>query len=67
MLVTEAPKPDSPRTPSSALATASTVNANSVSHPDTFSRRHIGPNADEARQMLELLGCPSLDALIDAA
>src|SRR5437867_12152590 len=67
MLVTEAPKPDSPRTPSSALATASTGNANSVSHPDAFSRRHIGPTADEARQMLELLGYPSLDALIDAA
>jgi glycine dehydrogenase len=34
-----------------------------LSHPDQFPRRHIGPSADEAEQMLELLGYPSLDAL----
>src|SRR5438105_4811320 len=34
---------------------------------DEFHRRHIGPNAEEARQMLQLLGFESLDALIEAA
>eukprot|EP01035_Chromulina_nebulosa_P060659 gene60659-82979_t len=28
-------------------------------------RRHIGPSPDEMAAMLELLGYPSLDALID--
>ncbi|HEX7051246.1 MAG TPA: aminomethyl-transferring glycine dehydrogenase [Longimicrobiales bacterium] len=35
--------------------------------PDTFARRHIGPGAAELREMLETIGVPSLDALIDAA
>jgi glycine dehydrogenase len=30
-------------------------------------RRHIGPNAEETRQMLDLLGYASLDALIEEA
>ncbi len=34
---------------------------------DVFARRHIGPNAEETRQMLDLLGYQSLDALIDKA
>jgi len=38
-----------------------------LSHPDEFPRRHIGPSAEETRQMLDLLGYPSLDALIEAA
>ncbi|MBE9177822.1 aminomethyl-transferring glycine dehydrogenase [Oculatella sp. LEGE 06141] len=32
-----------------------------------FQQRHIGPNAEEIQQMLEYLGFPSLDALIDQA
>ena len=36
-------------------------------HPDPFVRRHIGPNANEAREMLALLGFKNLDELIDAA
>ena len=36
-------------------------------HPDQFVRRHIGPNADETRDMLALLGYKNLDELIDAA
>src|SRR5665213_778363 len=32
---------------------------------DTFVRRHIGPDADDVRAMLELLGVDSLDDLID--
>jgi len=38
-----------------------------LAHPDRFSRRHIGPGAEETRQMLEALGCPSLDALVAEA
>ncbi|HEX8312715.1 MAG TPA: glycine dehydrogenase, partial [Chthoniobacteraceae bacterium] len=34
---------------------------------DTFPRRHLGPNATEVAEMLQTLGQPSLDALIDAA
>ena len=32
---------------------------------DDFAPRHLGPSADEARRMLETLGVPSLEALID--
>ena len=32
---------------------------------DTFPRRHVGPNADEIREMLGVLGLDSLDELID--
>jgi glycine dehydrogenase len=35
--------------------------------PDTFARRHLGPNEPEMTTMLAQLGHPSLDALIDAA
>ncbi len=38
-----------------------------LAHPDQFPRRHIGPNAEQTKQMLSLLGRPSLDALIDEA
>jgi glycine dehydrogenase len=41
--------------------------SNFLAHPDQFLRRHIGPNAAQTKQMLELLGRPSLDALIDEA
>jgi len=40
---------------------------NPTDHPDKFARRHIGPNAKEAREMLALLGCKNLDELVDAA
>jgi glycine dehydrogenase len=32
---------------------------------DTFVRRHVGPSEDDLRAMLEVVGVPSLDALID--
>src|SRR5438046_6388298 len=35
--------------------------------PGPFASRHIGPNAAERRAMLEVVGAPSLDALIDEA
>src|SRR6266404_5563008 len=38
-----------------------------ISNPDPFPRRHIGPSAHETGQMLQTLGYPSLDALIDDA
>ena len=41
--------------------------ADFLAHPDQFPRRHIGPNAEQTKQMLSLLGRPSLDALIDEA
>ena len=41
--------------------------AKSLSHPDQFVRRHIGPNAAETSAMLALLGHQNLDSLIDAA
>jgi glycine cleavage system P protein (glycine dehydrogenase) len=33
---------------------------------DRFEERHVGPSDAEVREMLDLLGYPSLDALIDA-
>ncbi len=33
---------------------------------DTFVPRHIGPDEEEVREMLDTLGYESLDALIDA-
>jgi glycine dehydrogenase len=39
----------------------------SLSHPDQFVRRHIGPNAAETGAMLATLGRQNLDELIDAA
>jgi glycine dehydrogenase len=36
-------------------------------HPTAlFEDRHIGPSEDEAREMLDLVGHPSLDALVEA-
>ncbi len=34
---------------------------------DAFAPRHIGPTGDDARRMLELVGCASIDELIDQA
>ncbi|HEY0152114.1 MAG TPA: aminomethyl-transferring glycine dehydrogenase [Longimicrobium sp.] len=41
------------------------MNRSVFAHTDTFVRRHIGPDEGEIREMLETLGYPSLDALID--
>jgi glycine dehydrogenase len=35
--------------------------------PFNFAQRHIGPQADDMRRMLQVVGAPSLDALIDGA
>ena len=36
-------------------------------HPDKFARRHIGPGPEEAAAMLQLLGYPTVEALVDDA
>ncbi|HEX8453050.1 MAG TPA: aminomethyl-transferring glycine dehydrogenase [Longimicrobium sp.] len=41
------------------------MNRSVFAHTDTFVRRHIGPDEGEIGEMLETLGYPSLDALID--
>ena len=42
------------------------ANSADLVHPDVFRTRHIGPRADEQREMLALLGYDSLDTFIDA-
>jgi glycine dehydrogenase len=69
MLVTEPPQPKLSTNLSPAVAekTPSEVVSNALSHPADFPSRHIGPNPNDTAQMLDLLGQPSLDALIDKA
>ncbi len=50
-----------------SLATAPADSALSLLAPaDTFARRHLGSGAEQVAEMLEAIGQPSLDALIDA-
>ena len=35
-----------------------------ISHPPDFAARHLGPRADDIREMLELMGCDTLDDLM---
>src|SRR5437899_1798606 len=67
MLVTDTPKNNLAQTPSAPSSAAHSESSDLLSHPDRFPQRHIGPNADETRQMLDLLGYPRLDALIAEA
>src|SRR5262245_47516681 len=46
-------------------ATSSHSESNFLAHPDQFPRRHIGPEATQTKEMLSLVGRPTLDALID--
>ncbi|MEN8374933.1 MAG: aminomethyl-transferring glycine dehydrogenase [Gemmatimonadota bacterium] len=41
--------------------------ASPLAFTDAFARRHIGPSEAETEQMLERLGYPGLDALVDAS
>ena len=50
-----------------AGATQQSKTAPAMPPLDTFLRRHNGPGAEEAREMLGTLGFPSLDSLIDGA
>ena len=63
MLVTDLAEQDAKKTPAQRAAPETPL----FSHPDLFAQRHIGPGPEEARTMLQLLGYPSLDALIDEA
>jgi len=42
-----------------------TMTASNYDPYDFANRRHIGPTVDEIAEMLERVGAPSLDALID--
>src|SRR5664280_896872 len=66
MPVTEAPNLEL-TTPRNPKVTAESVTAGLPPHPDQFVHRHIGPSPQETRDMLSLLGYPSLEALIDEA
>src|ERR1700683_1966586 len=59
-----APFPPShpPETSSPSLKTS----ADSFAPLDTFARRHIGPQPEEAETMLRTIGCKSLDQMVDA-
>jgi len=37
----------------------------SLAHPDKFVLRHIGPRPEDEKAMLDVVGAPSLDALVD--
>src|ERR1043166_3142436 len=67
MLVTESPQPKLSTNISPAVAetTSSEVAQNALAPAADFPNRHIGPNPAQTKQMLDLLGHPSLDALID--
>jgi glycine dehydrogenase len=38
----------------------------SLEHPDAFVRRHVGPSDEEVKEMLGVVGYPTLDALVEA-
>jgi glycine dehydrogenase len=68
MLVTEPPQPKLSTSHAAAAAEKTPSEAsNPLSQPADFPNRHIGPDADQTAQMLNLLGQPSLDALIGKA
>jgi glycine dehydrogenase len=50
-----------------APASPAPAAAGSLRPLDTFPRRHLGSSAAEIAEMLDLVGYPTLDALIDAA
>ncbi len=53
--------------PASKFSTVTAPAADPLRPLDTFARRHLGANPAEVAQMLDLVGYPTLDALIDAA
>src|SRR6266481_5445892 len=69
MLVTEPPQPKLSTNLSTAVAETpqSDASPNALSHPADFPSRHIGPDPSQTAGMLDLLGYPTLDALIDKA
>ena len=43
------------------------ITAEGAFNPFSFAQRHIGPQADDVRRMLHVVGVPSLEALIEEA
>jgi len=43
------------------------ITAERAFNPFSFAQRHIGPQADDVRRMLQVVGAPGLEALIDEA
>ncbi len=54
-----------PPLPEPAAPAAAEPAASPFAPTDTFPRRHLGPSEAEVREMLDLLGLPSLAALVD--
>ena len=67
MIVTEMPEQGLVRRQNPLTALLDSEKKASLSHPDSFVRRHIGPGTEETKEMLDVLGYSSLDALIDEA
>ena len=67
MLVTDPSGRKPITTENHAKTAAKSAAAALSSEPDSFAQRHIGPGRAETRQMLDLLGYASLEALVDAA
>src|ERR1022692_3835996 len=67
MSVSEAHPKKSSEGPTPVVAGDSFSGKALPSHPDQFARRHIGPGPEETRTMLDLVGFPRLDELIDKA
>src|SRR5580692_1372641 len=67
MEIAETLNKDSASAKKASSLTANPVHMELLAHPDRFAQRHIGPSADETRQMLEALGFASLEALVDEA
>src|SRR5207237_526867 len=63
MFVTETPATGTTTEPQPATDRSMDL----LKHADRFARRHIGPNADDVRRMLDEVGFNNLDELIDAA
>src|SRR5438874_2553665 len=57
--------PASPPRCSTPARTSSSSNRKFPYVPDTFQDRHLGPRGDDLSRMLETVGSPSLEALID--
>src|SRR5882672_5826423 len=67
MLVTDSPQKESASSKNALTELLDVKTSPSLSHPDSFARRHIGPSVQETGAMLELLGYSSLETLIEEA
>src|SRR4051794_37153719 len=65
MLVTEETKDATDAVNPASSSASKTKPPQLPAHPDQFVRRHIGPDCDATKQMLEVIGYEDLDSLID--